>query len=250
MNINNPTTFATPNLTLGTANSSGTGGALRADDTILVYDTTGPAAVAASAVVGSATTSARRDHVHVGTIAPGTTVDETIARYTGTAGALQAYTSGGPTISDTGIMLKTAQPAFLAINSVGDANVTGAGAEVTVDFDTEAVDQGSNFASDIFTAPVTGVYLLTACVRTTGQTSAANGSELTIVESDRTYRRDTMMEFTNQLSTSFTLTVICDMDANNTARVKFVVSGESSNVVDINGGASTVITYFAGCLLA
>ena len=106
MNINNPTTFGSPNLTLTTSNSSGTGGALRSDDSILVYDTTGPAAVAASAGVGSAATSARRDHVHAG-IAAITSTDEAIARYSGTAGALQNYSSLAPTISDAGIVSLT-----------------------------------------------------------------------------------------------------------------------------------------------
>ena len=106
MNINNPTTFSTPDLTLGTANSSGSAGALRADDTILVYDTPNPAAVGASAVVGSASTSARRDHVHVG-VGAITSTDEAIARYNGTAGALQNYTSNAPTISDAGIVSLT-----------------------------------------------------------------------------------------------------------------------------------------------
>ena len=69
MNINNPTTFSTPDLTLSTSNSSGTGGALRADDTILVFDTTLPAQVG-TAAVGSATVAPRRDHVHAPPAAP------------------------------------------------------------------------------------------------------------------------------------------------------------------------------------
>jgi len=66
VNINNPTTFGTPSLTLSTSNSSGTGGALRADDTILVYDTTAVDAITfgQSGSVGSAATASRRDHAH------------------------------------------------------------------------------------------------------------------------------------------------------------------------------------------
>jgi len=66
MQINNPTTFSTPDLTLTTANSSGTAGALRADDSILVYDTTLPDAITfgQSGGTGSASTSSRRDHSH------------------------------------------------------------------------------------------------------------------------------------------------------------------------------------------
>ena len=66
MNINNPTTFSVPDLTLGLSNSSGSAGALRADDTILVYDTTLPDAITygQSGSAGSAATAARRDHAH------------------------------------------------------------------------------------------------------------------------------------------------------------------------------------------
>jgi len=66
MNINNPTTFSEPDLTFTTENSSGTAGALRANDSILLYDTSTPTAVTAggSAAVGTASTAARRDHAH------------------------------------------------------------------------------------------------------------------------------------------------------------------------------------------
>ena len=66
MNISNPTSFSTPNLTFTTSNSSGTSGALRADDSLLLYDVTVPTTIGAgdSAATGSAATSARRDHVH------------------------------------------------------------------------------------------------------------------------------------------------------------------------------------------
>ena len=66
MNINNPTTFSTPDLTLSTSNSSGTAGALRADDTLLVYDATVPTTIAsgASAAAGDTATAARRNHTH------------------------------------------------------------------------------------------------------------------------------------------------------------------------------------------
>lgn len=66
MNINNPTTFSTPDLTLSTSNSSGSAGALRADDTILVYDATVPTTISsgASASAGNSATAARRNHTH------------------------------------------------------------------------------------------------------------------------------------------------------------------------------------------
>lgn len=59
--------FATPSLTLGTANASGSASTLiRSDATILAFDATSPStqAIGDAAVVGVATVAARRDHKH------------------------------------------------------------------------------------------------------------------------------------------------------------------------------------------
>ena len=134
--------LAAPAFTLGTANSAGSAEtAVASDSTLLVFDTTSPASVAASAAVGSATTAPRRDHVHPGvpgfdgtdpasvaatasvgsaTTAPhrdhvhpgipgaGTVVDNAITRFDGTGGsAVQGYSSLAPTISDAGVISLT-----------------------------------------------------------------------------------------------------------------------------------------------
>ena len=98
--------FAAPSFTFGTSNAAGSAAtAVASDSTILAFDTTDPAAVAASAAVGSATTTARRDHVHAGVGGAGTVVDESIARFDGTSGAsVQGYSSNSPTISDSGVI--------------------------------------------------------------------------------------------------------------------------------------------------
>ena len=66
MNINNPTTFGVPDLTLGTSNVEGVGNAIRPGATILTFDTTLPDAITVgqSGAVGTATTASRRDHSH------------------------------------------------------------------------------------------------------------------------------------------------------------------------------------------
>jgi hypothetical protein len=59
--------FATPALTLATANAQGAAAtAIRSDAELLVYDATVPTTIAASAsaATGSAAQAARRDHVH------------------------------------------------------------------------------------------------------------------------------------------------------------------------------------------
>ena len=101
--------LAAPAFTLGTANAAGSAEtAVASDSTLHAFDAVAPAAVAASAAVGSATVTARRDHVHAGTTATGTVVDEAITRFNGTGGAsLQGYSSLSPTISDAGIISLT-----------------------------------------------------------------------------------------------------------------------------------------------
>lgn len=145
---------------------------------------------------------------------------------------------------------KPNQPAFLAYNSSTDANQTGNSASfVMVDFDTEAFDRGSNFASDTFTAPVTGLYHLSAQVRFEGITSAADDAEIRIVTSNRIYEH--FYQKGNDLPGVFTLSIdtVADMDANDTAHVSVRVRGESSDAVGIFG-ANNPETYFCGYLVA
>ena len=248
MNINNPTTFSTPDLTLSTTNSSGVAGALRADDTLLVYDTTVPEAVSTTASAGNTATAARRNHVHVGTGAAGTTVDNTIARYSGTAGALQGYTSGGPTISDTGTMVASAQPTFGAVLRSAQNNCTGGGTTAKINFDTELWDVGGNFSSNEFTAPVTGKYALRAQVQANAITSSATSIDCWIFTSNRAWLiYDTPGIITSQCT--FSGAVVADLDAGDKAYVQLRVIGESGDIVDIQADAGAPSTSFCGWLL-
>jgi len=66
VNINNPTTFSAPDLTYTTSNSSGTAGALRADDSIAIFSAAVPETIAygQSAAAGDDAFASRLDHVH------------------------------------------------------------------------------------------------------------------------------------------------------------------------------------------
>ena len=66
MNIVNPVSFGEPDLTLTTSNAIGTGNAIRTGASILTYDGTLPVVSTngGSSAVGTASTSARRDHKH------------------------------------------------------------------------------------------------------------------------------------------------------------------------------------------
>ena len=241
MNINNPTTFSAPDLTLSTTNSSGSAGALRADDTILVYDATVPAGVGTANATGSASVSARRDHVHASVSGAITTVDENIARYTGTAGALQGYTSGGPVISDTGTMTASAQPT-VAVYADTQANVTGNETVYTVLWANEIWDIGGNFASNTFTAPVVGKYLV-CCQLSLGDLGSANFINMSLIASNRSWKF-----YTDPDSTFATVqeNQVIDMDASDTLTVTIMVGGAGGDSCDIDGGTTlrTSMTIF------
>jgi hypothetical protein len=140
--------------------------------------------------------------------------------------------------------------AFHAVASSTQSNATGNGTEATVTFGSELLDRGADFASNTFTAPVTGIYQLNAMVTIDGLTAAADTVDLKIVTSNRTYLyqwRDTNDE-PNRMSPS--ISVLADMDASDTAHVTITVTGEAGDVVDILGGATgTVYTSFSGHLV-
>lgn len=152
-------------------------------------------------------------------------------------------------IDSTGAVTKILQPCFLAYNAATDDNQTGNAAIATVDFSTEVYDQGGDFASDTFTAPVTGRYLLTTTVLFINLTTAADTAVMNIVTSNRVYK--VRLDMTDSMPSTMALSnaVIADMDASDTATITLIVTGEASDVVDIFG-SSDAETQFSGCLIS
>jgi len=222
-----------PAFSLGTTNIAGdTGLAVDSNSTLLVFDATVPVAVGASAA-GSAVLPARRDHVHT---TAGTTVDNTIARYDGTAGAMQAYTSGGPVITDTGDITASAQPSVGASGASGQSNVTGDNTIYTCTWD-EIWDIGGNFASNTFTAPTSGKYLVSALVNADGIGSAPQIG-VYVVTSLRTW----YAYVTDQSANNVT---VVDMDASDQMTIALQVNGTGSKTVDVLGGSTrTALTIW------
>lgn len=142
-------------------------------------------------------------------------------------------------------------PCFLASNTVTDANQTGAGASVTVDFNNEIFDIGGNFAADTFTAPDTGKYLLTASVQISDLTTAMNNFLLNLSTSNNVFIYNDMRHIEAAADfTTFTVSAVCDMDAADTAAVLVQVSGGAGNTADISGSAVGPATYFSGVRIA
>jgi len=76
------------------------------------------------------------------------------------------------TIDSSGRVLRPNVPAFYVRKS-GKQNNIAVNSAVTVTFETEVFDQGSNFASNTFTAPVNGFYHFSSYLRLENIDSAA-----------------------------------------------------------------------------
>ena len=146
-------------------------------------------------------------------------------------------------IDSTGAVTKPLQPAFnLIINST--VTIT-ANSNTTVAFGLERFDTNGDFASNTFTAPVTGKYQLSSALYLMDIDTDMNYVQMEINTSNRTYYTafstagfDTTMQYWN-----LTQAVVADMDANDTAVVKIYYNAGSALRMD---GSS----YFSGALLA
>ena len=136
------------------------------------------------------------------------------------------------------------KPCFLAHISAIQNNVTGDGTvySLTGAIWTEIKDQGGNFLNGTFTAPDTGIYLLTCILSLTGFLAAHTRSYFPIVTSNRTYYpylcNPTVMAGATVLIFSYSLHV--DMDSGDTAYMQAAVQF-GTKVIDVN-----VETFFGG----
>jgi hypothetical protein len=150
-------------------------------------------------------------------------------------------------IDNAGNVTKPTNVYFSLSMTTGPTNVTGDGTAYTVVWDTELYDIGSNCSGGVFTAPVTGKYLLTTSVQLSGWSDQTYFTP-SIFTSNRTYfgyhAGDVAEGGTNQ---SHPVTVIADMDAGDTATSRVSVGG-GSKVIDIN--TSAVASWFHGTLLS
>lgn len=122
-----------------------------------------------------------------------------------------------------GNVTKPLQPSFLAQPSTAQNNVgITNGTSVTIALGTERYDVGGNFASNTFTAPVTGKYLLSATVYILNVDSAAVYIQFVLTTSNRSYFQLIDPDFgQDAVYWSFNHAQLCDMDANDTAYIQF-----------------------------
>ena len=150
-------------------------------------------------------------------------------------------------IDNLGQMTLPLQPAFLVNHSATQSNISNGGGHVAVAFDTEIFDQNADFASNAFTAPVTGKYQLNLLLRVNALDTGANYYQVFMRTSNRDYYATHDPNYTADLSYhQFSFGVLADMDASDTAYVSIVQSGGTAQT-DVMGGGDT---SFSGYLVA
>lgn len=161
---------------------------------------------------------------------------------------LETFASSSWTIVQTwstdGEELKPYQPVFSVQPSSEQSNIA-VSSTVTVQWGTENVDKGGHFASNQFTAPVTGSYQLQVSLHLKSLDIDATTYTVNIVTSNRTY---SVSQATAQLAAdpsdwTVGIAVVADMDASDTAYVT-VVQGGGSQQTDID-----TASYFSGHLV-
>jgi hypothetical protein len=162
---------------------------------------------------------------------------------------IQFYTGTGTgsermRINGDGVITQPAQPAFQVTKSGNQSNIAVGSATVT--FDTEIFDQGSNFSSNAFTAPVTGKYQLSLMLYLDNLDSAANYYQAWIATSNRGYYSIFDPDYGQDNGYMFiNASILADMDANDTAYVGIEMGANGNAQTDINA-----TTKFSGYLVA
>jgi len=145
-------------------------------------------------------------------------------------------------IDANGHITKPLQPAFLVQPSSDQTNIAHG---TTIVFDSEIFDQNGDFASNTFTAPVTGKYQISFSVRVDNLDVSATYTRIRLVTSNRTFNAsiiDTGSLSGDPVYWFFPQSILVDMDANDTAYIEFTQSGGVSQA-DIR-----VHSFFSGYL--
>ena len=131
-------------------------------------------------------------------------------------------------MDSSGAMTKPLQPAFHVANSSNQDNLAD---NTVLTFDTEIFDQNDDFASNTFTAPVTGKYQLQLHGRFDQIDKDANYVRIELITSNRGYYAsiiDPGVFGYDPTYWSFNFGVLADMDAGDTAYLQWGQSGGAS----------------------
>ena len=162
--------------------------------------------------------------------------------------AMNFYVNGSNSlkIDSAGHITQPLQPAFLVHPSTTQSNLP-INTTTTIVFPVERFDNNSDFASNTFTAPVTGKYQLQANMRLDSVDKDYNNIQLYITTSNKGYYSIIQPA---ALATDagywwLAMTILADMDAGDTATVGIYISNNGAAQMDVDASS-----YFSGYLVA
>lgn len=151
----------------------------------------------------------------------GNTTKSAITHVVGTMAISANASADHMLITADGEVTMPAQPAFQAVPASKQTDIA-INTNTDVVFGTERFDVGANFASNTFTAPVTGKYQLSVSIRFEQVDSAALYYLIDIVTSNKTYQQLFDPDFGQDAAFwMVTMSHICDMDASDTAKINY-----------------------------
>ena len=143
---------------------------------------------------------------------------------------------------EAGTVTMPLQPAFMIYKSSAQDDIN---LNTTITWETERFDVNGDFASNTFTAPVTGKYLMAVHIRWDDIPADGEYTCLNVITSNYSYQYVGMVAHTGfdatQLYHSSSFTGVVDMDASDTCYVQH--QGQTSTV-DVS-----VSSYFSGMLI-
>ena len=174
--------------------------------------------------------------------------------YRSSTGNLNIATNGGNarstpqiTLDLNGAVTMPLQPAFLARPASQQSNIA-INATTTIVFGTEIFDQNADFASNTFTAPVTGKYQLNVQLMIQQMDKDTDFLSFSLVTSNRSYQvywdNDTMAADSPN-GHGINIVVLADMDASDTAYVNVAIPNSGAAQMDV-----TTSSAFSGYLVA
>ena len=140
------------------------------------------------------------------------------------------FTTNGTTaqtIRHDGGVTKPLQPYFSVGKTGTTNNISNSGYDDIV-LDDETFDVGGNFASNVFTAPITGEYHFSINMRLDNVDTSAAYYNIQVNTSNRTHAQLFSRHGTDINYENFMMTVIADMDANDTAKIQIFQNGGTS----------------------
>ena len=149
-------------------------------------------------------------------------------------------------IDANGHVTKPLQPAFLANPAAAGASPvqTNISSGDTITFGNEVFDQNSDFASNTFTAPITGKYQFNVGLFLEQVDTDYTELRIKLVTSNRTYDHfDIGSPFSSDRNLQYHLATLADMDASDTAVLQVTFNAGGAQM-DVNA-----LTYFSGYLV-